>query len=148
MQMLHAHGLTELLQQQAKEKPFLGICLGMQMLFEKSFEFEPCAGLGLLPGTVERIPDHGLVIPHMGWNKLDCKLDCPMLQGLPEEAYVYFVHSYQAMCPDSVIDASCAYGSTIPALVYDGAYVFGAQFHPEKSGEVGLQMLKNFAALA
>ena len=121
MQMLHAHGLTELLQQQAKEKPFLGICLGMQMLFEKSYEFEPCEGLGLLPGTVER---------------------------MPEDAYVYFVHSYQAMCPDSVIAASCEYGSTIPALVYDGAYVFGAQFHPEKSGEIGLQMLRNFAALA
>ncbi len=148
MQMLHAHGLTELLQQQAKEKPFLGICLGMQMLFEKSYEFEPCEGLGLLPGMVERIPDHGLVIPHMGWNKLDQKLDCPMLKDLPEDAYVYFVHSYQAMCPDSVIAASCEYGSTIPALVYDGAYVFGAQFHPEKSGEIGLQMLRNFAALA
>ena len=84
----------------------------------------------------------------MGWNKLDQKLDCPMLKDLPEDAYVYFVHSYQAMCPDSVIAASCEYGSTIPALVYDGAYVFGAQFHPEKSGEIGLQMLRNFAALA
>ena len=82
MQMLHAHGLTELLQQQAKEKPFLGICLGMQMLFEKSYEFEPCEGLGLLPGTVERIPDHGLVIPHAEGSAGGCIcVFCAFLSG-------------------------------------------------------------------
>lgn len=147
MRMLHDSGLTALLQQEAKKKPFLGICLGMQMLFEESFEFEPCKGLGLLPGKVDRIPAKDLIIPHMGWNKLDVKHPCPLMEGLPEEAYVYFVHSYQAMCPDSVIAASCEYGGEVPALVYDGAYVFGAQFHPEKSGEVGLQMLRNFGGL-
>ncbi len=147
MRMLERKGLIPLLQQEAKRKPFLGICLGMQMLFETSYEFEACSGLGLISGTVERIPAQDLIIPHMGWNRLERQNPCPLLEGLPEEAYVYFVHSYQAVCDDASIAASCTYGGQIPALVYDGAYVYGAQFHPEKSGEVGLQMLRNFGGL-
>ncbi|MBQ8926901.1 MAG: imidazole glycerol phosphate synthase subunit HisH [Oscillospiraceae bacterium] len=147
MEMLHRRGLVEVLRTQAKQKPLLGICLGMQMLLEKSYEFEVCEGLGLIPGTVERIDAPGLIIPHMGWNKLERGVECPLLQGLPGEAYVYFVHSYAAKCRDEHLAAWVGYGGRIPALVYDGAYVFGAQFHPEKSGEIGLQILRNFGAL-
>ena len=147
MEMLHRKGLVEVLRAQAKRKPLLGICLGMQMLLDKSYEFEVCDGLGLIPGTVERIDAPGLIIPHMGWNKLERGVACPLLQGLPEEAYVYFVHSYAAHCTDDNLAAWVEYGGRIPALVYDGGYVYGAQFHPEKSGETGLQILRNFAAL-
>ena len=89
-----------------------------------------------------------MIIPHMGWNELEINRDCPILKGLPEHPYVYFVHSYAAVCDDANVSAYCDYGGKITALVHDGAYVYGAQFHPEKSGEVGLQMLRNFAELA
>lgn len=144
MQMLEERGLVELLQTEAKKKPFLGICLGMQLLFEKSYEFEECKGLGLIPGTVERIPAEDLIIPHMGWNKLEYGVSCPLLEGLGKEDYVYFVHSYQAMTQPQYLAAWVEYGGQVPAMVYDGTTVYGAQFHPEKSGEVGLQILRNF----
>lgn len=148
MQMLEESGLVEVICTQAKKKPFLGICLGMQLLFEKSYEFETCNGLGLLPGTVEKIEAPGMVIPHMGWNKLDYAMPCPILKQLPKEAYVYFVHSYQAVTPEKYLAAFVEYGSAkIPAMVYDGKTIFGAQFHPEKSGEIGLQILRNFGGL-
>lgn len=148
MQMLEESGLVEVICTQAKKKPFLGICLGMQLLFEKSYEFETCNGLGLLPGTVEKIDAPGMVIPHMGWNKLDYTMPCPILEQLPKEAYVYFVHSYQAVTPEKYLAAFVEYGSAkIPAMVYDGKTIFGAQFHPEKSGEIGLQILRNFGGL-
>lgn len=148
MQMLEESGLVEVICTQAKKKPFLGICLGMQLLFEKSYEFETCNGLGLLPGTVEKIDAPGMVIPHMGWNKLDYAMPCPILEQLPKEAYVYFVHSYQAVTPEKYLAAFVEYGSAkIPAMVYDGKTIFGAQFHPEKSGEIGLQILRNFGGL-
>lgn len=148
MQMLEESGLVEVICTQAKKKPFLGICLGMQLLFEKSYEFETCNGLGLLPGTVEKIEAPGMVIPHMGWNKLDYAMPCPILEQLPKEAYVYFVHSYQAVTPEKYLAAFVEYGSAkIPAMVYDGKTIFGAQFHPEKSGEIGLQILRNFGGL-
>ena len=128
--------------------PFLGICLGMQLIFEKGYEFEECDGLGLVPGKVEKIEAPGMVIPHMGWNKLEMQNDCPILRNLPEESYVYFVHSYQAVVPDEYLAAYVEYGTAkIPAMVYDGKTVYGAQFHPEKSGEVGLQILRNFGGL-
>lgn len=147
MEMLRSSGLVEAIQEQAHKKPFLGICLGMQLLFEKGYEFEECNGLGLIPGSIEKIEAPGFVIPHMGWNKLEKSNPCPILEGLPEEAYVYFVHSYQAVVPEAYLAASVEYGTAkIPAMVYDGKTVFGAQFHPEKSGEVGLQILWNFAA--
>lgn len=147
MKMLHAKGLVPVLKAQAQQKPLLGICLGMQMLLEKSYEFEECEGLGLIGGTVEKIDAPGLIIPHMGWNKLEMGIDCPLLKGLPEEAYVYFVHSFAAKNCDSSLAAWVEYGGNVPAMVYDGGNVFGAQFHPEKSGEVGLQILKNFGGL-
>jgi glutamine amidotransferase len=147
MQMLQERNLVETLQTEAKKKPFLGICLGMQLLFEKGYEFEACDGLGLIPGTVEKIPAQDLIIPHMGWNQLEYHIDCPLLKGLGESAYVYFVHSYQAVVPESYLAAYVEYGGKVPAMVYDGKTVFGAQFHPEKSGEIGLQILRNFGGL-
>lgn len=147
MQKLTDTGLVKTIRDQAKLKPFLGICLGMQMLFDKSYEFEECEGLGLIRGYVDRITDPDLVIPHMGWNKLVFNHDCPLFNGLNEE-YVYFVHSYKAFCEDDAsLYAYCEYGSRVSAVVGDGKYVFGTQFHPEKSGRAGLKMLENFAEL-
>lgn len=148
MKMLTQSGLLETVISEAKKKPFLGICLGMQMLFEKSFEFEECAGLGLIGGYVDKIPDEGLVIPHMGWNKLEVQHECPIFEGLSDNEYVYFVHSYKAFCNDENLYAYCEYGRKVPAVVSDGKTVFGVQFHPEKSGETGLKMLKNFVKMA
>ena len=148
MQMLHDSGLTNIIQEEAHKKPFLGICLGMQLIFEKGYEFEECNGLGLIPGKVEKIVAPDMVIPHMGWNKLEMQHDCPILRNMPEESYVYFVHSYQAVVPDEYLAAYVEYGpAKIPAMVYDGKTVYGAQFHPEKSGEIGLQILRNFGGL-
>ena len=147
MHMLEERNLKALLQKEAKKKPFLGICLGMQLLFETGYEFEPCKGLGLIPGTVEKINAPGYIIPHMGWNKLEYGIDCPILRGIGEDAYVYFVDSYQAVTPSNYLAASVTYGCQIPAMVYDGNTVYGAQFHPEKSGKTGLQILKNFGGL-
>lgn len=148
MKRLNDSGLIDVIKAEAKRKPFLGICLGMQMLFERAFEFEETAGLGLIGGYVDKIPEAGLVIPHMGWNRLEIQHDCPLFEGLSGDSYVYFVHSYKAFCDDESINAYCEYGGRIPALVSDGKYVFGAQFHPEKSGETGLRILKNFVGLA
>lgn len=147
MKMLDKSGLTDTLKAEAEKKPFLGICLGMQMLFSKSYEFEECDGLGFIEGKVDKINAPDLIIPHMGWNKLEILNECPLLEGLPEDSYVYFVHSYQAYCDDKNISAYCEYGGKVPALVYNGKNVYGAQFHPEKSGETGLQILRNFGKL-
>ena len=148
MKKLKESGLVGVIREEAKKKPFLGICLGMQMLFEKSYEFEECDGLGLIGGYVDKIPDEGLVIPHMGWNKLEVNRDCPLFAGFTGDEYVYFVHSYKAFCDDKNLYAYCEYGSRVTAVVSDGGYVFGTQFHPEKSGETGLAMLKNFVEMA
>ncbi len=147
MKMLDGSGLTDTVKTQAKQKPFLGICLGMQMLLDKSYEFEECEGLGLIEGTVNKIDEPELIIPHMGWNKLEVLNECPLLHGLPKDSYVYFVHSYKAECADKNISAYCNYGGRVPALIYDGGTVYGAQFHPEKSGNIGLNILKNFGGL-
>ena len=147
MRMLNATGLTELLREEAQKKPFLGICLGMQMLFETSCEFEITAGLGLIPGEIVKIPDTGLKIPHMGWNQLEFNRKCPLLDGVAENDSVYFVHSYMAQTAQENVSAYCDYGVKVPALVWKNQ-IYGAQFHPEKSGKIGLQMLRNFAALA
>ena len=93
MKMLDKSGLTDTLKTEAEKKPFLGICLGMQMLFSKSYEFEECDGLGFIEGKVDKIDAPDLIIPHMGWNKLEILNECPLLEGLPEDSYVYFVHS-------------------------------------------------------
>lgn len=129
----------------ASGRPFLGICLGMQMLFEKSYEGGEFTGLGLLPGQVVPIPPQRKV-PHMGWNQLAITQDTPLLAGLPEKSFVYFVHSFYADAPDEVVTAVCDYGMTITAAV-GRDNIMATQFHPEKSGAVGLQILRNFGGL-
>ena len=148
MKMLEKSGLIDTIKEQAKIKPLMGICLGMQMLFEKSYEFEECDGLGLLKGKVDKIVEPDLVIPHMGWNKLVYNRDCPLFKDLTDDEYVYFVHSYKAFCEDENLCAYCDYGSRVTSVVSDGKYVFGCQFHPEKSGKAGLKILENFAKLS
>lgn len=143
--MLEKSGLIPVIKEQAKLKPFLGICLGMQVLFEKGYEFGEFDGLGLIPGKVDLITDPGLIVPHMGWNKLEINKESKILSGVTDKDYVYFVHSYKAFCNDENLLAYSEYGSKVPAMVTDGKFVFGAQFHPEKSGETGLKILSNFA---
>lgn len=126
---------------------FLASALGMQVLFCQGEEFCLTKGLGLLKGQVKKMNPPGLKIPHMGWNRLEIVRDCPLTRGLPEQAYVYFVHSYQAVPQEKDLVAWAEYGGPVPALVWDGAYCYGAQFHPEKSGETGLRILQNFADL-
>lgn len=147
MKMLNSSGLVDVIREQAKVKPFLGICLGMQLIFDKGYEFEETDGLGLIKGTVKKIERDDLSIPHMGWNSLIVNNECPLLDGLSQDEYVYFVHSYAAVCDDKDVAAYCDYGGKITALVYDGKYVYGSQFHPEKSSAAGLKMLKNFSEL-
>ena len=147
MKKLEGTGLIDTIKSEAHKKPFLGICLGMQLIFDKGYEFEECDGLGLINGSVRKMEETDLIIPHMGWNKLEKLNDCPLMNGVGDNEYVYFVHSYKAHCEDKNISAYCEYGGRVPALVYDGKYVFGAQFHPEKSGETGLKILKNFGGL-
>lgn len=128
--------------------PFLGICLGLQLLFERSDESPGVAGLGILKGRILRIPDHeGLKIPHMGWNSLDLKNNGRLFAGLPEHPYVYFVHSYYLKAEEpEIVKASTWYSTEIHASVEKGN-VFACQFHPEKSSDLGLQILKNFAEI-
>jgi len=145
---LSASGLDKVVIEEAKGgKKILGICLGMQMLFERSFEYGEHEGLGLLRGSVVAmegaIPEN-LKIPHIGWNALHIKKEHPIFKYVKENDYVYFVHSYYATgCDDSLL-ASCEYGSELTAAVAKDN-VTGTQFHPEKSGEVGLSILKAFA---
>lgn len=144
---LRSTGLDTVVREQAESgKPLLGICLGMQLLFEKSYEFGEHAGLGLLRGSI--VPMKGTIpeelkIPQMGWNSLIMRRSHPLLREVREGDCVYFVHSYYAVgCEDSLI-ASCEYGREITAAVASGN-VMGCQFHPEKSGKVGLSILKAF----
>ena len=147
---LRASGMDRAVKEEtAKGKPLLGVCLGMQMLFERSHEYGVHEGLGLLKGEIrpiaERIPE-GLKIPQMGWNALKIVKDSPLLKYTREGEYVYFVHSYSAVdCEDSLL-AVTEYGADLTACVGKGN-VFGCQFHPEKSGEVGLRILKAFCEL-
>lgn len=147
MNMLEKSGLIDTIKEEAAKKPLLGICLGMQMLFEKGYEFEECNGLGLIKGSVRYMDEPDLIIPHMGWNKLEKLNECPLLENIGDNEYVYFVHSYKAECANENIAAYSEYGGRVPALVFDGKFVYGAQFHPEKSGETGLKILKNFSSL-
>lgn len=147
MSMLEKSGLVDTIKDESAKKPFLGICLGMQLIFEKGYEFEECYGLGLISGSVRKMEEKDLIIPHMGWNKLEKLNDCPLLENIGDNEYVYFVHSYKAHCSDENISAYCEYGGRVPALVHDGKFVYGAQFHPEKSGETGLKILRNFGGL-
>lgn len=148
MYKLNNSGLVEIVKTEAVKKPFLGICLGMQLLFEKSYEFGEYEGLGLIKGSVKLMkPKEGLAVPQMGWNALEYNRECPLLDGIDEGQYVYFVHSYAADCSSDFVYAYADYGGKVPALVGDGGTVYGAQFHPEKSGDVGLKILKEFKEL-
>ena len=146
MDPLHASRLAPAVPGAAKKKPFLGICLGMQMLFEESDEVRPCKGLGLLPGRIERIRT-SLKLPQIGWNALDILRPNAMTEGVQQGDYVYFVHSFMAVpAEEGDLAAVTDYGARVPAMVARGN-LFGCQFHPEKSGKVGLKMLQNFAKL-
>ena len=132
----------------AAGKPFLGICLGLQLLFTRSHEDGVHEGLDILPGEVVRFPDRaGLKVPHMGWNHLRLRADCPLFKGLPDGSAVYFVHSYYAVPKDPPLTcAEADYPTPFTAAVWRDN-LFATQFHPEKSQAVGLTMLKNFARL-
>ncbi len=144
---LNKSGLAALIKELAREgKPLLGICLGMQMLFDKSYEYGEHLGLGLIEGEVVPMESeiNGLKIPHMGWNSLNLKNgDNPLFKYVNQGDFVYFVHSYYAKCNSKNIIATSDYGIEITAAVAEGK-IFGTQFHPEKSGETGLKILKAF----
>lgn len=149
MKKLNAYGLVPVIQQVVEKKtPFLGICLGMQLLFERSEESPGVEGLGLLPGEILRIPGgDGLKVPHIGWNSLTFPRKARLFQHLPEEAYVYFVHSYYLKAArEEDVSAQTQYGVPIHAAV-ERDNIFACQFHPEKSSEVGLQILRNFVSI-
>ncbi len=128
--------------------PFLGICLGLQLLFERSDESPGVEGLGILKGEIRRIPETpGLKIPHMGWNSLEFRNDGRLFWDLPQKSYVYFVHSYYLKAADEgIVTAVTEYGTQIHASVEQGN-VFACQFHPEKSSDVGIQILRNFLSI-
>ena len=142
---LRASGLDRVLRAQCGKKPILGICLGMKLLFDRGEEGRGCEGLGLVSGCVERIQTK-LKLPHIGWNSLTLRNGSPLFRGLEDGIYVYFVHSFCGVTAEENVIASTDYGGRVTAAVQRG-HVFGCQFHPEKSGEAGLQMLKNFGEL-
>lgn len=145
MASLDKSGLTDVVKKAAKSgKPFLGICLGLQLMFEESEETPGVRGLGIFRGKVLRIPDSGLKIPHMGWNSLIAAKDSKLFCGIGNEPYVYFVHSYYIKPQDeSIISAYTEYGKKL-AVAVEKDNVTAVQFHPEKSGETGMAILKNF----
>jgi len=146
MAKLKEYGLIDVIQKVVEKKtPFLGICLGLQLMFESSEESKGVEGLGLLKGHILRIPEkEGLKIPHMGWNNIKVREDAKLFKNLPEDPYVYFVHSYYLKAEDpAVVAATTDYSVTIHAAV-EKDNLFACQFHPEKSSDVGLQILKNF----
>ncbi len=149
MGKLEQYDLVEPIRETVKSgKPFLGICLGLQLLFESSEESPQVAGLGILKGQILKIPDAPkLKIPHMGWNSLHYDHRGRLFDGIPEESYVYFVHSYYLKAADpSIVTASTFYSVNIHASIEQGN-VFACQFHPEKSSAVGLRILKNFVEI-
>lgn len=146
MEKIHKYGLYEVIHQVTEQKtPFLGICLGLQLLFERSEESKGVEGLSILKGEILRIPEkQDLKIPHIGWNSLKFPNAGRLFRGIPKEAYVYFVHSYYLKAKEEeIVTATTEYGTLIHASV-EKDNVFACQFHPEKSSAVGLQILKNF----
>lgn len=146
MGKLRGYGLEKvILDTVEKRTPFLGICLGLQLLFERSDESDGVSGLGILPGEIVRIPDReDLKVPHIGWNSLDYPSHGTLFQGIPEGSYVYFVHSYYLRArEESVVKATTEYGVTIHASV-EKDNVYACQFHPEKSSQIGMKILQNF----
>ncbi len=149
MEKLKGYGLIGPIREAvAKNVPFLGICLGLQLIFESSEESPGVEGIGLLKGKILRIPDtEGLKIPHIGWNDLSVREGSRLFEGVGEHPYVYFVHSYYLKAENAGdVAATTEYGTLIHAAVESGN-IFATQFHPEKSGDVGLRILENFAAL-
>ena len=151
MAKLDATGLVPVLREEAERKPLLGICLGMQLLFDRSFEYGEHAGLGLIPGQVaplrDDLGDPSLKVPHMGWNSLEIRRDDPFFRHIRDGEYVYYVHSFYAKdCKDSTLAVS-RYGAVPVTGVVRRGNVWGTQFHPEKSGDTGLRLLQAFADL-
>lgn len=147
MKRLTDTGLDLFIKEYVRSKPLMGICLGMQLLFDKSFEFRECSGLSLIGGEVVRIEEEGLKVPHMGWNELKLINNSPVTASLKDGDQVYFVHSYKACVKDrSDLVAVTDYGHEVCAIVAHGN-VYGCQFHPEKSETVGLSILKSFWGL-
>ncbi len=149
MEKLRHYGLEEVIRQTVEKRiPFLGICLGLQLLFERSDEAPGVRGLGVLKGEILKIPEtKGLKIPHMGWNSLEFPRKGKLFEGVPKDSYVYFVHSYYLKAAEEgIVTAVTEYGTRIHASVERDS-VFACQFHPEKSSDVGLRILKNFMEL-
>lgn len=147
---LNGSGLSDIIMEEvSKGKPLLGICLGMQLLFEKSFEYGENKGLGLIKGEIRALSEvipNNLKIPHMGWNGLHFKKKSPIFEGLVKGDEVYFVHSFAGFYCEESLTATVEYGIEVTATV-NNKNVYGMQFHPEKSGEKGLEILKNFCRL-
>ena len=149
MNKLHKYHLIDTIHKVVEQgTPFLGICLGMQLMFEDSEEGGRIEGLSLLKGHIQRIPEkEGIKIPHIGWNSIEINPSSKLFAGIPSESYVYFVHSYYLKAQEeAIVAASTEYSTHIHAAVEMGN-LYGCQYHPEKSGEVGLKILKNFASL-
>lgn len=144
MEKLHAYGLVEVIQKLVEmKKPFLGICLGLQLLFEESEESPGVKGLGILKGKIVRFPQSDLKVPQIGWNSLEFPKKSVLFNGMKSGEYVYFVHSYYLKAEEDIVVATTEYGVTVHAAV-EKDNVFACQFHPEKSSNVGLNILKNF----
>ncbi len=144
-------GLIEIIKDIIFKKPFLGICLGLQLLFQESEEFGPVEGLKIFNGIVKKfsdnmkVNDERLKIPHMGWNSIKIKTETPFLKGVPDNAYFYFVHSYYVECEENLVSTITDYGINFVSSIYWEDTLFACQFHPEKSQKYGLKILENFA---
>ena len=144
MEKLHAYGLVDVIYELIEmKKPFLGICLGLQLMFDESEESPGVKGLGILKGKIVRFPQSDLKVPQIGWNSLEFPKESVLFKGIKSGEYVYFVHSYYLKAEEDIVAATTEYGVTVHAAV-EKDNVFACQFHPEKSSEVGLRILKNF----